>query len=120
VIHGADYALTWPRELFRHELDLTLDVTGYDRDERIALLLEETFAGPGPRDDMQRDGQSVLFDIRDHVDELKEAPLRRPRWSERRGGVAPAPLSADAFVREFVRLIDEFDRRGAGISPLTG
>lgn len=112
MIAGVDYELVWPRELFRQELALTLETTSYDRDERIDLLLEEAFAGPGPKDDVKRDGQSVLFDIRDHIDDLTEAPLRRPRWSERRGGVAPAPLAAETVVREFVRVVNELDVRG--------
>ena len=109
---GADYQLVWPRDLFRRELVLTLETTGYDREERISLLLEEAFAGPGPRDDTMRDGQSVVFDIMDHIDDLSEEPLRRPLWSERHGGAAPAPLSADAVVREFVHLVSHLDDRG--------
>lgn len=115
VLHTADFALAWPRELFVDEARALL----YDRTdgrwiESAQLLLEEAFAGSGPRDALCANSvpgpwelgpRGFIEVLVEQADQLREAAPPKPYWSQRRGGTVPL-LSIDAVMDDFVVLVD--------------
>jgi hypothetical protein len=119
VVTGADYQLVWPRELFRSEAYALVNNTQpSDWTERCHLLLEDAFAGEAPRDDFsalstELERQKFLASLLRRTDVLKEASTDRvPYWSERQRSRQPGAVSLLATAREFVRIIDDLERRG--------
>lgn len=120
MIHSADYALAWPRDLFVDEAEVLLHGRiGEQWIDAAELLLEEAFAGPAPRDSLHGDTppavcegpRGVVEQLVDGASELKEAATVRPYWSQRKGGTV-APLTPEAAMDGFVRLVDGLCNRG--------
>ena len=121
MLHTADFALVWPRDLFLHEAQVLLyDCIDGEWIERAELLLEEAFAGPAPRDAIRGNvfagpwepgPRGVVEALVEQADQLREAPEPRPYWSERRGGHNPS-LNASRVMDEFVRLVGDLEGRG--------
>lgn len=123
---AADYQLAWPRQLFQDEASALLNSRGRlnDWDDRCELLLEDAFVGVAPRDDFLAEsatgGRTALDDRKKFLlnllrrgSSLKEVTTdRAPYWSERRYSRRPGTVSERTTVREFIRVIEELDRRG--------
>jgi hypothetical protein len=126
---GADYQLAWPRRLFQTEAAALLNSYAKfsDWDDRCQLLLEDAFVSGVPRDDFRaeeitsKSPSSPSSDPRRAflVKLLRRAPLlreattdRTPYWSERQRTWRPGAVALAGTVREFVRVIAEFDHRG--------
>ena len=122
-----DYALVWPRELFRSEATAVLGLReAPDWVDRADLLLAEAFAGRGPVDDLEEASQNLSRDwlldpgwlgpgsqavsdaeeaaryfLRRLValtDALPEHVTPRPYWSARRRQPPPGPTTESANV----------------------
>lgn len=131
---GADFELTWPRDLFADEAKaLLLD----NRDhwaERCELLLEDAFSGSTPSDlvrnaitgygsgwddpwstppaSAQLTKRQMLQQLADQAHQLREASTRAPYWLERRTGAVPGTLSLEAVARQFSQEISDLTARG--------
>jgi hypothetical protein len=115
---GADYQLAWPRLLFQNETAALVNNTKLDDwADRCELLLEDAFTGIVPRDDFMAEPaaeqRGFLINLLRRSHNLREAAVgRRPYWSERQLSKRPGTVSLAGTVREFVRAVDELDRRG--------
>jgi hypothetical protein len=121
VLHTADYALAWPKDLFLDEAQVLL----WDRTDgpwigRAEFLLEEAFTGPAPRDALRDDSlpgawdagpRGVIEALMEQADQLRQAAEPRPYWSQRRGGTVP-PMGVEAVMDAFVRLVGDLAYRG--------
>jgi len=138
-IEGADFELTWPRELFVDEAQaMLLDNRSKDWAERCELLLDDAFSGSAPSDlfrnavsgfgsgwddpwstapaapavPAQLTQRQVLQELADQACQLKEAGTRAPYWLERRKGAAPGTLSLEAVARQYAQEIAALSARG--------
>jgi len=117
---SADYILVWPRHLFQREASTLINSMSKlkDWDSQCELLLEDAFAGVAPRDDLKEqsdygnDSRDFMVALLRRAPHLKEAAGRTPYWSERRHGGTPGALSLTGTVREFIRVIGDFETRG--------
>jgi hypothetical protein len=85
VLHTADYALAWPKDLFLDEAQVLL----WDRTDgpwigRAEFLLEEAFIGPAPLDALRGASvpsawdagpRGVIEALMEQADQLEDVPL---------------------------------------------
>ena len=135
---GADFELTWPRDLFADEAKALLLFDTHDRawGERCELLLEDAFSGSTPVDLVRNAVSSlangwddpwstppagaaqpttkrqVLQQLADQAHQLKEVGMRVPYWPERRTGTAPGTLSLQSVARQFSQEVATLTARG--------
>jgi hypothetical protein len=122
VFEGADWELTWPKELFVTEATGLLSRSwGAESNwhEQATLLMEEAFAGPAAVDAVKGtggpgspDAELVLRQLVQDADALTQAGERRPYFSQRQTGAGPAPLMEEAVRASFEGTVDELYRRG--------
>lgn len=128
-----DYALRWPRQLFKNETTRLLNdrarITAWS--ERCSLLLEDAFVNLTPRDDFNSAdlgghdpsstglspaglgaGQQFMVALLRRADSLREVGMRAPYYSQRRAGVSGNLLTLRTAVHEFGRLISDLEGRG--------
>lgn len=121
MLHTADFALVWPKDLFLDEAQALLhDRTKGRWIDSADLLLEEAFAGPAPRDALRTDSlpgawgpgpRGVVQALVEQADQLRQAKEPRPYWSQRRGAQVPQ-LGIESVMNEFVRLVGNLVQRG--------
>lgn len=126
---GADYQLAWPRRLFQTEAAALLSSYAKfkDWDDRCELLLEDAFVSSVPRDDFRAEEITLksrtsasadprrvfLVNLLRRESALREANTdRTPYWSERQHSRRPGAVALAGTVREFVRVVAEFDVQG--------
>ena len=115
---AADYQLVWPRQVFQTETAALVNNTRIDDwAARCELLLEDAFLGVAPRDDFMAahtsDQHDFLIKLLRRGGTLREAAVgRSPYWSERQRSKQPGAVSLSGTVRDFIRLVDDFDSRG--------
>ena len=121
VLHTADFALEWPKDLFVDEAQALLhDRTNGRWIDSADLLLEDAFAGPAPRDALRTDSlpgawepgpRGVVEALVEQADQLRQAAEPRPYWSQRRGAQVPQ-LDIESVMNEFVRIVGNLEQRG--------
>jgi hypothetical protein len=110
--------LAWPRRLFRSEAAALVNNTKFDDwADRCELLLEDSFVGVTPRDEFltepAAEQRSFLIKLLRRAEMFREAEIGRPPyWSERRRSKRPGSIPLDGTVREFMRVVNDLDRRG--------
>jgi hypothetical protein len=127
---GADFELVWPRELFVREGEALIAHGGQRFEQQCEWLLTEAFAstaaadamntsssssdpwGTDPPDGRPRGPKEFLSRLVQGADQLQEASVRTPYWSQRRRATAPSQLDLPAVTREFVRIVSSFRANG--------
>ncbi|WP_326943205.1 hypothetical protein OG439_24455 [Amycolatopsis sp. NBC_01307] len=126
----ADFELVWPRELLIREGEALIAHAGQSFDAQCEWLLTEAFAdtsavdamrasgsstdpwGSDPRSGLPHSPREFLSRLVEIADQLREASVRRPYWSQRRRAAVPSRLDISAVAREFVRTVDSFRVNG--------
>ncbi len=125
MFDGADWRLSWPRELFVEE-GTRLLANGRLRGpgagvlqtvnwaEEAELLLEEAFAGQEPLQEFRRSPRySFLAELLKHADELREEVARRPYWPKRQQALPGAERTGAAPAMDgFVQVVAALEERG--------
>jgi hypothetical protein len=131
---GPDYALVWPRELFRSEATALLGYTGPNWNARAELLLAEAFAGDGPMNDLRTaswndfpalmtgnwngDAQrAFVSNLVESLDSLPDQAKPRPYWVSRHQSGVPAVKTdpgqrEDELKRSWVTVVRELQEQG--------
>lgn len=125
MLNSADWALSWPRELFLEEGTRLLTngrLRGAGADEfqaqawteEVELLLEEAFAG---QEAVQEYRQSPRFgflaELLKHADELREEVARRPYWPKRQRAFPGTARTGPAMAMDgFVQIVAALEERG--------
>jgi hypothetical protein len=124
---GPEYALRWPRELFRREATALLSgphSAVMDWTRKGQLLLEEAFVDDTPRQDLgasawgepfgETSARNFLRSLRDATQSLPTPVAPRPYWSARRGAgpATPDRDSGTSLQQDWAQVVTQLQVAG--------